>query len=381
MRAGLLVMILLYCALSAGFAPLQGYPSAGVAALAVVAAVLALMSIKLLSARAGQWWRSWPALAVWQTLAALTVLISTTQPATVGQRLPSDYLMSAASAVTASRASVPGHLGMLALLGGSATGHARVSGADRAISVLLAQLFFYGLMVAVFRIIHVSAARTDQTIARLAQVERVALVALTVRRDRMRRMRVLHDTVLATLAAVAQGLVTDGERARARFAADLERINRPDLLSALAADWRGGVDCATVADALDRVAADAEALGLTVHLRHAGPPGGLLGTPAAEALVGGVAEALANARRHAGVPAAEVSVQWHEHRVVGRVRDGGRGFDRAGVRRGIGLRESLGERVVAAGGTVHVDTAPGAGTLVEIAVPVSAPDVEPAEVG
>ena len=91
-----------------------------VIALATAVGVLVLTSWWLLPVATTDGWRRWPALALWQGLVAVTVLIPAGHPTGLGQRLPSDYVLCAASGVTAYRATAAGHAGMLALLGGSA---------------------------------------------------------------------------------------------------------------------------------------------------------------------------------------------------------------------------------------------------------------------
>ena len=82
-------------------------------------------------------------------------------------------------------------------------------------------------------------------------------------------------------------------------------------------------------------------------------------------------EALSNAIRHAG--ASRVSVRcWHpqdEVRVV--VRDDGAGFDLTALEEheGLGLR-NLQERASMLGGTVEIESAPGAGTILRISIPL-----------
>jgi signal transduction histidine kinase len=75
-------------------------------------------------------------------------------------------------------------------------------------------------------------------------------------------------------------------------------------------------------------------------------------------------EALQNAAKHAG-PDARARVRLAEENgdVRFTVEDDGRGFDPRTVLRGAGL-ENIADRVAAAGGTLHVDAAPGRGTRV-----------------
>jgi signal transduction histidine kinase len=54
------------------------------------------------------------------------------------------------------------------------------------------------------------------------------------------------------------------------------------------------------------------------------------------------------------------------------VVDQGRGFDPSVEHRGIGLAESIRGRIAEIGGTVLIDSSPGAGTYIEITVPLPA---------
>jgi signal transduction histidine kinase len=61
------------------------------------------------------------------------------------------------------------------------------------------------------------------------------------------------------------------------------------------------------------------------------------------------------------------------------VGDHGAGFDaQASMHRGLGL-VSMGERVEAFGGTLRIQSAPGAGTRIEATVPLAIPQAERVE--
>ena len=57
--------------------------------------------------------------------------------------------------------------------------------------------------------------------------------------------------------------------------------------------------------------------------------------------------------------------------LVVTVLDHGRGFDAATQPAGMGLKESICGRVTDSGGTVRIETAPGAGTFLEITMPLT----------
>jgi len=100
---------------------------------------------------------------------------------------------------------------------------------------------------------------------------------------------------------------------------------------------------------------------------------GELGAPLAELVCRAVQEALRNAVDHAQASSVHVQVHDAGPDLVASVRDDGRGFDAAAVRRAppaghFGLRviEDLAEE---AGGRFEIDSVPGRGTTVRVAVP------------
>jgi signal transduction histidine kinase len=82
-------------------------------------------------------------------------------------------------------------------------------------------------------------------------------------------------------------------------------------------------------------------------------------------------EALTNVVRHAGARRVAVALVREADRLVLRVADDGRGLGPAGAEpvRGLGLR-SAAERAEAVGGVLTVTSRPGAGTTVQVTVPL-----------
>ena len=97
---------------------------------------------------------------------------------------------------------------------------------------------------------------------------------------------------------------------------------------------------------------------------------GRLPEPAEVAAYYAVAEALTNTAKHARASAAEVEVAIGEGVLQVSVRDDGRGG--AGFGRGSGL-VGLKDRVEALGGRIRLDSPPGAGTALDIALPLGDP--------
>ena len=85
-------------------------------------------------------------------------------------------------------------------------------------------------------------------------------------------------------------------------------------------------------------------------------------------------EALRNAVRHSGCARVGIRLEVGDEEVFGRVEDDGGGFDpeavgKAGPSWGVGLR-SMRERAQMLGGKLVVASRPGAGTRVEVRVPL-----------
>lgn len=202
------------------------------------------------------------------------------------------------------------------------------------------------------------------------RLRRVRAEAEAERRERVRieeRERVagrLHDSVLQTLALIQRA--PDGERAR-----QLARRQDRELRAWL----YGGEDPdapATLAGALRAVVDEIEeAYAVSVGLVQ---PADLAMDPVLEALVDATREAVTNAAKHAGVDRINVLVRVSPHQVRVFVDDRGAGFDPDAVpadRRG--LRDSIRGRLARVGGSVALETAPGAGTDIELLVPRDSP--------
>jgi signal transduction histidine kinase len=86
-----------------------------------------------------------------------------------------------------------------------------------------------------------------------------------------------------------------------------------------------------------------------------------------------VQEALTNASRHSGTHEVSVMLASVGGWVVGTIADGGRGFQRPALKvGGLGLL-GMEERVRELGGTIQIQSAPGAGTRVEFRLPRPGP--------
>ncbi|WP_100449166.1 sensor histidine kinase [Glycomyces xiaoerkulensis] len=167
--------------------------------------------------------------------------------------------------------------------------------------------------------------------------------------------RLVHDTAMATLSAIASGAVDSAnDRVRARAARDAAYLRQMLL--------HGRLEPGSLAVGLADVVADAEATGLRVRANYAGLPSDM-DPRVTTAMAMASREALNNVRRHAGVDEAWLTAAVEEGEVVVRIVDHGNGLTDAS---GTGITESIVARMREVGGTGSVESDPGAGTVVEL---------------
>ena len=82
-----------------------------------------------------------------------------------------------------------------------------------------------------------------------------------------------------------------------------------------------------------------------------------------------VQEALTNLARHSEASECVVQLVADEQMLMISIRDGGRGFDPARIDEGSGLG-GIRERAELLGGTLEIDTAPGAGVRITAEIPI-----------
>jgi signal transduction histidine kinase len=215
---------------------------------------------------------------------------------------------------------------------------------------LLATSFFYGACGAVFGWLALLLRRAEREIAD--------------RRARDEVGRVLHDTVLQTLALVERRVAsTDPELAAAAAAADRElraflfeahRETGDDLDSRVhSAVNRACERFAVVPSAAPRVSVNVIDDGCRLSAEDQ------------ELLARALGAAVTNALEHAEASSVVVFVETDvEGQVFASVRDDGVGFDPATPFHGHGLAESITARIASIGGRAEVRSAPGSGTEV-----------------
>jgi signal transduction histidine kinase len=222
------------------------------------------------------------------------------------------------------------------------------------------------------RLLDRSAAQTDAANREAMEAgERAARLA-----ERESMARTIHDSVLQTLALITK---------RGREMAARPRIEGSEVgeLAEVAARQEGELRAlilrepseapsgrTSLRDALEEAAREVE--DVTVTVGAVGP----LWLPAAAVaeVAAAVRQALQNVTQHADADRAALFAEEQDGWAVVTVRDDGRGFDydEEGLRAAgkAGILKSVKGRIEALGGTVRVRTGPGAGTEIELRIPM-----------
>jgi len=229
------------------------------------------------------------------------------------------------------------------------------------------------------RALYGRAAAADAALASADQVAREQYVILSRNTQRREHERLLHDTILNTLTALARSGSDDLARVVSRCTQDVA------LIEAALSD-PGGPDSGAedshgdLVSGIQAVAEQMRARGLDVHVEITSDRLPVVPALVATAISAAAREALSNVTAHAGTGQAWVQVspvapQGHRHcparlRVI--VRDKGAGFDLASVGPSrLGLRRSIAERTADCGGRASIWSAPGQGTVVCLSWPAS----------
>jgi signal transduction histidine kinase len=195
--------------------------------------------------------------------------------------------------------------------------------------------------------------------------------------ERREHERLLHDTVLNTLTALARADCDDVSQAVNRCRQDVALIE-----SALGDhDERAERPVGDLRSEVRAVVADMRARGLTVHVSLEAPTGLTVPARVITAMSNATREALSNVAAHAGTAEAWVRVCLTASdqaevpcRVQVVVRDRGTGFDLARVDEArLGLRRSITERTADCGGQASIWSQPGQGTVVSLSWPTLEP--------
>ncbi|MGC5030453.1 sensor histidine kinase [Micromonospora sp. DT229] len=277
-----------------------------------------------------------PGEASWIAVLASATVINTQATAPARWSIPAGLLVTVAYATGAQVAGNPTE----------ARAHA---------ATLLAQTACTAMLTAVMRR---RMARADADFVAAQRASRAALVARTAREAERQQNRDLHDTVLATLTMVGQGVVSGPSTAlRERCAADLRTLATLAEARSVPADATRRLD-----ERLREVLARLPSLPVNADLPPCTIPAAV-----AEVIAESAHAALANAARHAPGAATTLRLRSRAGQVVVEVRDEGPGFDPATVpAHRYGLRESIIGRMAGIGGRAEVDSAPGQGTRIRL---------------
>ena len=223
--------------------------------------------------------------------------------------------------------------------------------------------------------------RLEATIATMTRQLSSALAAERVRAtsearaaERSRIAREIHDAISQHLFGLR--MITAGMRRSDPHNEQLraiERITEEALRDMRALLWElrpAGPDGVGLGPALEQMcAAYRDRHGLTVDADLDILADRTLPEPVEHALLRVAQEACTNAVRHGNASRLTVSMTCRDGQVEFAVTDDGNGFDGAAAHAGSGLQH-IRDRVAELGGTVHIDSSPGAGAAVTVHVPV-----------
>ncbi|MFI6001073.1 sensor histidine kinase [Streptomyces sp. NPDC051366] len=235
---------------------------------------------------------------------------------------------------------------------------------------------FFGAWI--LRIIEQSQGRASLIAELDASREEVARLSAAqgAHAERERMSREIHDTLaqgftslLMLVQAVQSEMDTDPEQAHRHLElmAATARQNLAEARALVSGGAPADLDAGSLPDAVRRLAARQDppaAVSVTGEVR---PLAAVLEVVALRSCQ----ESLSNASKHAGAAArCAVSLAYGDCELTVTVRDTGRGFDPAAPAPGHGLR-GLRARAAEVGGTAVIDSAPGTGTTVTVALPTT----------
>lgn len=208
--------------------------------------------------------------------------------------------------------------------------------------------------------------------------------------ERRRIARELHDETSQALTSVVVGLRLLREEPSALGVQERSEELRTIVVSALDAVHRllfelrpSVLDDNGLAAALQRYAREyARVHGLAVDYQVGGLDGARLPSEVEIATYRIVQEALTNVARHADARKVSLLLERRDDRLISVIEDDGRGFDPAAQEVGsdglsLGLA-GMRERAGLLGGTLTIESQPGAGTAVFVDLPLAASHVEAA---
>jgi signal transduction histidine kinase len=224
-----------------------------------------------------------------------------------------------------------------------------------ALANAMSYLGFYAAATAVVSVFRRTSRQLDET-RDLAQLQGERLAA---ERERSRQHRLMHDSAIQTLEAVAAGLNSDMASVQAQARMEAARLRR----SLKDAPSEEGLDAG-----LSGLVAEFSDLGLDCELTLSMHP--QLTEATEQALLEATREALRNVLKHSKIGQAVISCSQADEGVKVTVRDHGVGFSSALIEQGFGLRQSVLARLDEVGGQADVWAEPGRGTRVTLVAPL-----------
>jgi signal transduction histidine kinase len=232
-----------------------------------------------------------------------------------------------------------------------------------------------GLIVVAVRVLWISSAWAAGWLVRSFASRGAVLVQrrgeeLAREKERTRMLRTMHDTVLQTLEAV----VAAAEREDQPSAPRLENIAQSAGAQAMRlrtmlrqADEATGPLYDEMAPVVERFETKTGIRSELVHLGETPE----LEPGQAEALLGAMGEALRNVEKHAQASRVNIFLETGEDRLRLVIKDDGCGFDPYKVRPdALGIVQSIVARLEEVGGGSNIESRPGAGTRLELWVPL-----------
>ncbi|MYW96516.1 ATP-binding protein [Amycolatopsis rubida] len=189
--------------------------------------------------------------------------------------------------------------------------------------------------------------------------------------ERRRTQRLLHDSVLQTLEALAIAPADDADHAAERLAQlrSVAHAEAAELRRSITEPIEPRTGRGFVVELAD-VAAEMAREGLRTQLVAADfADDDRLSADRRTAMCEAVREALRNTVKHAGTSRVVLRVEERDGGTAVVARDQGRGFDVRERGPGFGIRQSIEARLAEVGGTGRVESAPGHGTRVTLWVP------------
>ncbi len=207
-------------------------------------------------------------------------------------------------------------------------------------------------------------ATADEAAADLAVERESILIEQSISRSSAEDARVLHDTVVNTLSAIAMGGAATGDLdvVRARCLEDVERVRERFR------DRAEAPDASLLSLTQSNTGVQINRTGLSdEELLRIEP---LLDRDTVQAVIGATRESIRNVAKHAGVSEAQLDISQLRDQLVLTISDLGRGFD-GNVISGRGLAESVVARIRDVGGEAAIESTPGVGTSIRLRAPLT----------